>query len=58
MSAKYVVEHFKDANRGGTGTMTFAIPEEIDRKVAQMKLQSWGYNIDTLTSEQAKYLGL
>jgi len=32
------------------------VPEEIDRKVAQMALGSMGIAIDTLTEEQTKYL--
>jgi adenosylhomocysteinase len=32
------------------------VPEEIDRKVAQMALDSMGIVIDTLTEEQTKYL--
>lgn len=32
------------------------VPEEIDKKVAQMALESMGIQIDTLTEEQTKYL--
>ena len=32
------------------------VPNEIDRKVALRKLQSWGTEIDTLTPEQEKYV--
>jgi len=28
------------------------VPEEIDRRVALMKLESWGITIDELTEEQ------
>ena len=35
-----------------------AVPEEIDRRVAQMKLESVGVQIDQLTAEQQSYLGL
>lgn len=34
----------------------FAVPEEIDRKIAHLKLQAMGIEIDTLTPEQARYL--
>lgn len=32
------------------------VPEEIDRKVALRKLNSWGTEIDVLTPEQQKYI--
>ena len=32
------------------------VPEEIDRKVALRKLQSWGTEIDTLSPEQEEYI--
>jgi adenosylhomocysteinase len=34
----------------------FVVPKEIDAKVAQLKLQSMGVTIDTLTPEQVAYL--
>ncbi len=33
-----------------------SVPEEIDKEVARLKLNSMGITIDTLTPEQAKYL--
>jgi adenosylhomocysteinase len=38
--------------------MAFEIPEEIDQRVAMMKLKSWGYSIDILTDAQKEYLGV
>jgi adenosylhomocysteinase len=32
------------------------VPEEIDRKVADMKLKALGIRIDRLTKEQEEYL--
>jgi adenosylhomocysteinase len=32
------------------------VPDEIDKTVARLKLESMGVNIDTLTDEQAEYL--
>ncbi len=32
------------------------VPDEIDKTVARLKLESMGVNIDTLTDEQTKYL--
>ena len=57
LSAQYVVNHFKD-NKGKVGEMAFEIPEEIDQRVAMMKLKSWGYSIDILTDAQKEYLGV
>jgi len=34
----------------------YPVPEEIDKKVAQLKLESMGIKIDSLTEEQIKYL--
>jgi adenosylhomocysteinase len=33
-----------------------ALPKEVDREIASLKLASMGIAIDTLTPEQAKYL--
>jgi adenosylhomocysteinase len=32
------------------------VPQEIDKQVALLKLQTQGIRIDTLTAEQRKYL--
>jgi adenosylhomocysteinase len=34
----------------------YVVPEEIDREIARLKLESMGVNIDALTDEQRKYL--
>jgi adenosylhomocysteinase len=34
----------------------YAVPKEIDEKIAELKLQSMGIKIDELTAEQKKYL--
>ena len=34
----------------------YVIPEEIDKKIAELKLESMGISIDTLTEEQRAYL--
>jgi adenosylhomocysteinase len=34
----------------------YAIPEDIDKEIARLKLNAMGVEIDTLTAEQAKYL--
>ena len=51
LSALYILE-----NKGKLEPKVFDIPEEIDEKIAKMKLESLGITIDTLTEEQAKYL--
>jgi adenosylhomocysteinase len=34
----------------------YPVPEDIDKQVARLKLDSMGIKIDTLTSEQERYL--
>ncbi|HSH83426.1 MAG TPA: adenosylhomocysteinase, partial [Herpetosiphonaceae bacterium] len=34
----------------------YALPQEVDREIAGLKLAAMGVRIDTLTDEQAKYL--
>jgi adenosylhomocysteinase len=34
----------------------YAIPEDIDREIARLKLESMGIHVDVLTNEQVKYL--
>ena len=34
----------------------YTIPAEVDREIAQIKLDAMGVNIDTLTEEQFAYL--
>lgn len=51
LCAEYIVK-----NRGFLKISVNDVPEEIDRKVALRKLQSWGTQIDTLTPEQEKYI--
>jgi len=51
LSAKYIAENHKEL-----GTRVIDVPSEIDKRVAKMKLNAWGIEIDTLTEEQKKYL--
>jgi adenosylhomocysteinase len=32
------------------------VPEELDRHVAELRLKTWGIEIDELTEEQVRYL--
>ncbi len=55
LSAAYIA---KNADKlKARDTMTVNVPKEIDRKVAERKLNAWGFEIDKLTAEQEKYLG-
>jgi adenosylhomocysteinase len=51
MSALYILE-----NKGKLKPGVFNIPSEIDEKIARLKLESLGIQIDTLTEEQRRYL--
>ncbi|MEA2086334.1 MAG: adenosylhomocysteinase [Chloroflexota bacterium] len=43
-------------NRGRLESRVYSVPEEIDREIARLKLDSMGISIDTLTPEQKEYL--
>ena len=43
-------------NRGKLEPRVYALPEEVDREIASLKLAAMGVKIDTLTGEQTKYL--
>ncbi len=43
-------------NRGKFKPAVYPVPEEIDKQVARLKLDSMGIKIDTLTAEQERYL--
>ena len=43
-------------NRGKLEYRVYPVPEEIDKWVARLKLDSMGIKIDTLTPEQEQYL--
>lgn len=51
LSAKYIND-----NAGKLQSKVYDVPDEIDRKVARMKLGALGISIDTLTEEQVEYL--
>ncbi len=51
MAVKYIAENYeKLENR------VYRLPEEIDRRVAKMKIESMGIEIDELSEEQLRYL--
>jgi adenosylhomocysteinase len=51
LSAEYIKEEGKNLK-----PRVYPVPEEIDKEVARLKLESMGVKIDKLTPEQEKYL--
>lgn len=51
LSLEYLMEH-----QGQLENQVYTIPPEIDRRIAEMKLESMGVRIDRLTQEQSRYL--
>jgi adenosylhomocysteinase len=51
LSAEYMVK-----NHASLEPRVYAVPEELDKQVARMKLESMGVKIDRLTPEQEHYL--
>ena len=51
LAAEYLVKHGQTLER-----QVYTVPEEIDKKIARLKLAALGIEIDTLTPEQEKYL--
>jgi adenosylhomocysteinase len=43
-------------NHGELEKKVYVVPEEIDKEIAKLKLESMGITIDALTAEQEKYL--
>jgi adenosylhomocysteinase len=51
LSAEYMVK-----NHAKLEKKVYSVPEDLDKRVAQMKLESMGIKIDRLSQEQEKYL--
>jgi adenosylhomocysteinase len=51
LAAEYIVGHHKELEN-----TVYPVPEDLDKEIARLKLESMGMTIDTLTAEQAKYL--
>ncbi len=47
---------FLTKNHAGLEKKVYAVPEELDKRVAKLKLESMGIKIDRLTPEQEEYL--
>jgi adenosylhomocysteinase len=51
LSAEYMLDHADELEQ-----TVYAVPEEIDRNIAKLKLAAMGVKIDELTEEQKEYL--
>lgn len=51
LAAEHLVKH-----RHNLGTGVFPVPDEIDRGIAELKLQALGIAVDVLTEKQQEYL--
>jgi adenosylhomocysteinase len=51
LCAEYMVQHADQLQQ-----IVYPVPEEIDKKIALLKLRAMGLEIDVLTPEQEKYL--
>ena len=51
LAAEYLTKRHNELDN-----RVYAVPEEIDREIARLKLKSMGISIDSLTAEQEKYM--
>ena len=51
LGAEYMVKNAEKLEK-----RVYNVPEEIDREIARLKLDSMGVKLDKLTDEQVKYL--
>ena len=51
LGAEFFLKH-----RDSLENKVYDVPEEIDREIARLKLESMGIDIDVLTEEQVRYL--
>jgi adenosylhomocysteinase len=51
LSAEYLAKNHKSLDK-----KVYPVPEELDKKVARLKLEAMGVKIDKLTAEQEEYL--
>jgi len=52
LAVEHLVKHHPELEK-----RVYGVPEEIDRRVARLKLECMGVKIDRLTPEQEQYLG-
>ncbi len=51
LCAEYIAKNYKRLEK-----KVYSVPDEIDRKIAMLKLKAMGISIDTLSKEQKRYL--
>ena len=51
LAAEYLVKHSKDLEH-----KVYPVPEDLDRRIALLKLEAMGVELDVLTDEQQEYL--
>jgi len=51
LAVEYIVKNYQKLEK-----KVYKVPEQIDKKIAELKLKSLGIKIDNLTKEQKKYL--
>jgi adenosylhomocysteinase len=51
-----LASEFLVKNKGQLANGVHALPKELDREIAALKLKAMGVDIDVLTPEQTKYL--
>jgi len=51
LSVEYIVKNYKKLEK-----KVYKVPQDLDKKIATLKLKSMGIKIDTLTREQKRYL--
>jgi adenosylhomocysteinase len=51
LSVEYMVKNYKTLEK-----KVYKVPEDLDKRVARLKLESMGIKIDRLTPEQERYL--
>ena len=51
LSAEYAIKNADTLEK-----KVYGVPEDIDKEIARLKLETMGIAIDQLTEEQAKYL--
>jgi adenosylhomocysteinase len=51
LSCEHLVKNYKSLEK-----KVYSVPDELDKKVARLKLESMGVKIDKLTAEQEEYL--
>jgi adenosylhomocysteinase len=55
-AAQALATEWSVTNKGSLDHKVHQVPPEVDEFVAKLKLETMGLKIDTLTSEQKKYL--